>query len=385
MHSGARAAVRTALRCLLGSSDAHDELRQLEASSTFLVPLDRRRGWYRYHALFREFLLGELDRSRTRCHRRSCTCGRPTGTRPTAPRQGARAPVAHGRTRPVCSAGDRLILPTYQAGQMSTVQRWLRRSVTPRPDYPPLAVLATWTAVLSGETTEAERWARSSTGLVRPRAIDGAASFDSSRAMLRSFMCRRPDLSRRSPMPASRSSRSRRGACGATGDREAGLAHLLTGEPDVAHDLFVEASALAEGGNADTGPSSRASSQSWPWMPASGRRLATTWSARSPRSTSTACTTTRRVCSRSPRGPVGGAPGRSRRGRAPAHPGDAGPAGEHGRHALPRSPRTTAARQGVLEHRRVLDRPSPAARDRRHHAAGRSSASWRAVAEFRRS
>ena len=28
----------------------------------FLVPLDRRRGWYRYHALFREFLLGELRR-----------------------------------------------------------------------------------------------------------------------------------------------------------------------------------------------------------------------------------------------------------------------------------------------------------------------------------
>ena len=47
---------------LLGATDAQDELRQLEASSTFLVPLDRRRGWSRYHALFREFLLGELRR-----------------------------------------------------------------------------------------------------------------------------------------------------------------------------------------------------------------------------------------------------------------------------------------------------------------------------------
>ena len=44
-------------------SDASDELRQLEASNLFLVPLDRRRGWYRYHALFREFLLGELRRA----------------------------------------------------------------------------------------------------------------------------------------------------------------------------------------------------------------------------------------------------------------------------------------------------------------------------------
>ena len=34
----------------------------LEATSLFLVPLDRRRGWFRYHALFREFLLSELRR-----------------------------------------------------------------------------------------------------------------------------------------------------------------------------------------------------------------------------------------------------------------------------------------------------------------------------------
>ena len=40
-----------------------EELRKLEASSTFLVPLDRRRGWYRYHGLFREFLLTELRRA----------------------------------------------------------------------------------------------------------------------------------------------------------------------------------------------------------------------------------------------------------------------------------------------------------------------------------
>ena len=35
----------------------------LEAGSLFVIPLDRRREWYRYHALFREFLLGELQRT----------------------------------------------------------------------------------------------------------------------------------------------------------------------------------------------------------------------------------------------------------------------------------------------------------------------------------
>ena len=47
---------------VLDCVDAQDVLRELEASDVFLVPLDRRREWFRYHALFREFLLGELRR-----------------------------------------------------------------------------------------------------------------------------------------------------------------------------------------------------------------------------------------------------------------------------------------------------------------------------------
>ena len=48
---------------ILEEPGAQAQLRSLEATNLFLVPLDRRRVWYRYHALFREFLLGELRRS----------------------------------------------------------------------------------------------------------------------------------------------------------------------------------------------------------------------------------------------------------------------------------------------------------------------------------
>src|SRR5687768_10422792 len=48
---------------LLGESHADDHLRHLESANLFLVPLDRRREWYRYHGLFREFLLAELRRT----------------------------------------------------------------------------------------------------------------------------------------------------------------------------------------------------------------------------------------------------------------------------------------------------------------------------------
>ncbi|WP_217912687.1 LuxR C-terminal-related transcriptional regulator [Miltoncostaea marina] len=43
-----------------GTAGAAGTLAELEASNLFLVPLDSRRGWYRYHHLFRELLRHEL-------------------------------------------------------------------------------------------------------------------------------------------------------------------------------------------------------------------------------------------------------------------------------------------------------------------------------------
>lgn len=47
---------------LVGRDDCQDVLDYLEDSNTFLLSLDERRTWYRYHHLFREFLLGQLRR-----------------------------------------------------------------------------------------------------------------------------------------------------------------------------------------------------------------------------------------------------------------------------------------------------------------------------------
>ena len=82
-------------------------------------------------------------------------------------------------------------MPTYQAGNISTVQRWLAAlGDAAIAQYPPLAVLAGWIAVFSGQTVEANGGRRSSR---RRRSIacppDGTASFESARAMLRALMC----------------------------------------------------------------------------------------------------------------------------------------------------------------------------------------------------
>jgi LuxR family maltose regulon positive regulatory protein len=84
-----------------------------------------------------------------------------------------------------------LVLQTYNAGQMSTVERWLTAlgdSAVER--YPPLAVLAGWVTALTGQQVAAERWAAvaDAASFDQPQ-IDGSASFDSARAMLRAVMC----------------------------------------------------------------------------------------------------------------------------------------------------------------------------------------------------
>jgi LuxR family maltose regulon positive regulatory protein len=176
---------------ILGSTGASDQLRDLEASNMFLIPLDRHRQWYRYHALFREFLMAELDRLEPdvimKLHLRAADWYESKGSPVTALEH-----LLHTteRDRSVRSIAG-LTLTMYQAGQISTVQRWLSTVGSAAIEaYPPIAVLAGWIATLSGQTAEAQRWgAFLDAASFDHTPEDGTASFGSARAMLRSMMC----------------------------------------------------------------------------------------------------------------------------------------------------------------------------------------------------
>ncbi len=175
---------------VLGGSDAQEKLRSLEASNSFLIPLDRRREWYRYHALFREFLLGELRRVEpdviTKLHLRAADWYQSNGSPALALEH-----LLNTAERDRCvQLVTELTLPTYQAGQLSTVQRWFSALGDSAIEaYPPLAVLAGWITAMTGQNAEAQRWAAildtASFDLV---PADGTASFVSGRAMLRAVM-----------------------------------------------------------------------------------------------------------------------------------------------------------------------------------------------------
>ena len=179
---------------LLEASGAQARLRELEATSLFLVPLDRRRGWYRYHALFREFLLGELRRVEPditeKLHLRAADWYESNGS-PALALEHLLNTTQRERSIQAVTA---VAMSTYQSGHVSTVQRWFSAlGRTALHEYPPLAVLAGWAAVLTGQTAEALRWAAFiDTASFDLAPADGTASFDSSRALLRAS-----DVSRR--------------------------------------------------------------------------------------------------------------------------------------------------------------------------------------------
>ena len=232
---------------LFGSTNAYEQLRELEDSNMFLIPLDRRREWYRYHALFREFLLAELERVEPdivmKLHLWAADWYESNGSKVTALEH-----LLHTteRDRSVRLIAE-LTLPTYQAGRISTVQRWLSTVGDEAIEaYPPLAVLAGWVATLSAQPAEAQRWAAiidAASYDLTPE--DGTASFDSARAMLRSIMC-----------PAGPEQSLIDATVGVTEEppwspwRDQALclsaeAHLLLGEVEQAVAEFLESSAMS--------------------------------------------------------------------------------------------------------------------------------------------
>jgi LuxR family maltose regulon positive regulatory protein len=176
---------------LLGSSRSAATLSSLERSNLFLVPLDDRSEWYRYHALFRDLLRDELTRSEPELvpelHRRAADWYE-THDRPEAAIDHARA---SGQIERAARLVALCVLSAYASGRLSTAERWIGSLTREEIQFhPSLTVLAGLVCALSGRPIDAARWAdaaeqASSAGT----PIDGSASFESLRSLLRSLMC----------------------------------------------------------------------------------------------------------------------------------------------------------------------------------------------------
>lgn len=174
-----------------GIGGAPAMLRATEETNSFLVPLDRDRTWYRFHNLFRDFLLGELQRldpgSVAGMQRRAAVWCRENGRPEQAVEYLVRA-QAFDEIGPLLTA---VIRPAYLEGRVSTIESWLARcGERTIAHFPPLAVLAGWVEAMSGSPGGAVRWAALADGLAYDGDTgSGFVSYASEAASLRALMC----------------------------------------------------------------------------------------------------------------------------------------------------------------------------------------------------
>jgi LuxR family transcriptional regulator, maltose regulon positive regulatory protein len=136
-------------------------LEDLARSNLLLVPLDRRGEWYRYHHLFRDMLLVQLHRLEPGLmpvlRRRAAAWCLDNGM----PEAALECSIAAGEVDAVAGLAGLLVVPAYQQGRVTTVQRWFRwlEDHGGIAGHPIVAVLAAIVSALTARPVEAERWA----------------------------------------------------------------------------------------------------------------------------------------------------------------------------------------------------------------------------------
>jgi LuxR family transcriptional regulator, maltose regulon positive regulatory protein len=178
---------------VLEQSGSAVTLAALARSNLLLVPLDRRGEWYRYHHLFRDMLLAELERLESGLipvlQRRAA--GWCAGN--DLPEEALEYSMAAGDVDVVAGLVEKLVVPTHRQGRVPTVDRWLRwlEDQGGIEGHPMVAVLAALFCALTGRPVEAVRWADAvDRWQYGDPARPGDPATEAWAAVMRTFLCR---------------------------------------------------------------------------------------------------------------------------------------------------------------------------------------------------
>lgn len=175
---------------ILGETNSRLQLRKLEALNLFLIPLDPHRGWHRYHTLFREFLLAELEAEGAGViadlHRAAADWFITQHAKEAA----VEHLIAAGETARVIELVSDIALPMYQDGKIATVERWLQQlgdAVIETSGT--LTIFSGWVSVLQGKSPDAEHWAGVLDRFEPTGTREEVVAFQAARAMVQAAMC----------------------------------------------------------------------------------------------------------------------------------------------------------------------------------------------------
>jgi LuxR family maltose regulon positive regulatory protein len=179
---------------VLEQAGAAAALTELARSNLLLVPLDRRGVWYRYHHLFRDMLLAQLEQLEPGLipvlRRRAAAWCLDNGM----PEEALEYSIAAEDVDGAADLVERLAVPARRQGRIATLQRWFgwldERGGIER--HAMVTVLAALIYAWMGRPREADRWAdRADAWHYRDAGRPDDPAVAGWAALLRAFMCRR--------------------------------------------------------------------------------------------------------------------------------------------------------------------------------------------------
>ena len=235
----------------LATEGSSSVLEELHSRNLLVVPLDRRRHWYRYHQLFRQLLYAELTRREPDMipvlHHRAVAWYEANG-RPEAAIEHAQAA---GDANLVAGLVLKWMQPVWASGRVNTVLRWMEwlEDKSWVEHYSEIAIHASLILALLGQPGAAERWAGAAERTASPGTLpDGEA--DGLLAYLRALLCRHGVAQMRKDAQTALEELSHDSPYRATMLHTEGVSYLLeddpaTADPILAHALDVAAASGA--------------------------------------------------------------------------------------------------------------------------------------------
>jgi LuxR family maltose regulon positive regulatory protein len=228
---------------ILGRRGSGRVLERIEGQNLLVVPLDRRREWYRYHHLFRDLLQSEL-------RRREPDLVRDLHFRAAAWYEANKMPEA--AIEYAQAAGDydrvaRLILelaqPVWAGGRVETVLRWMEwlRDITSAEHYGAIAAHGSLIFALLGQPSEAERWAAAAERASPTGILPDGSTMEGTLAYMRACMGRDGVREMRRDAQIAWGGLSPASPYRATMLYTEGISYLLEDDPDRADPILARA------------------------------------------------------------------------------------------------------------------------------------------------
>jgi LuxR family transcriptional regulator, maltose regulon positive regulatory protein len=218
-------------------------LEELEGSNLLLVPLDRRREWYRYHKLFQQLLRTELGQRESgvvaQLHSRAAGWCESNGLSEMAITHAQAA----GDTDQVARLVTACTQPAYASGRLGTVDRWFQwfddHGLIGR--YPSVAVLGAVLRAVMGQPAAADRWAAVAERASVEATLPDGSTMASWQAQLRAFLCRKGVAEMRRDAEMARDGLAPGSQWRSSALAMEGVSWLLDGEPERADPVLAQA------------------------------------------------------------------------------------------------------------------------------------------------